>query len=133
VSELKESKGAESKVAYDELLGLCKTVVPMLKRIPRAAASQFARTWAQLLWEATKSGSLSAWAAFFMFPKAVLFAPPRGGKRFSKKRSMADLLLDRISKWSELWNEVKLRAVVVEVKSSKFVDPSAESLLIVKR
>ena len=73
--------------------------MPLLKRIPKAAASQFSRVWASLLLEATGNRSSSAWAAFFMFPKAVLLAPPRGGKKISKKRSLADLVLDRVSNW----------------------------------
>ena len=68
------------------------------------------------------SGSVEKWCSFFKFPKAVLLAPPRGGQAISKKRSQADLLLDRIRRWptekDSLWDEVKRRAGIAESKCS---------------
>jgi hypothetical protein len=58
-----------------------------------------------------------------MFPKAVLLAPPRSGRKISKKRSIADLVLRRINSWSSdrllLWEDVKSCAGVRAGKESE--------------
>jgi len=96
------------------LFELCQIDCPMLKVVPKPAASMFARTWAGLLQEATSSKLEARWADFFMFPKVVLLAPLRGGRRVSKKSSFADLVLGRIQRWTsdrdDLWQEVKKRS-----------------------
>ena len=94
------------------LLDLCQVDVPLIKFLPRPAASPFATAWAGLLRAAR---SLASWEAVFMFPKAVLLAPYRMGKKTMKKKgSMATQVLERIRRWScdreALWAEVLARA-----------------------
>src|SRR5689334_14881785 len=57
--------------------------------------------------------TVESWFDFFAFPKCVLLAPVRGGRRISKLQSHADLVSGRIALWSEqtrLWEEVMARA-----------------------
>ena len=55
-----------------------------------------------------------SWADFFRFPKCILLAPVRGGRRISRSQSLADLVASRIAKWSEskeeLWSSVLIRS-----------------------
>jgi len=99
----------------EELMGLCKIDVPLLKFLPRAAASPFSGAWARLFTDAGVTGSLASWKACFMFPKAVLLAPVRAGRRVSQKKgSLATQVLEKIQRFSSdrdsLWSEVLERA-----------------------
>jgi hypothetical protein len=100
----------------EALLDLCRIDVPLLlKYLPGPAASPFARAWASLFLEAYSKGTVECWRAVFMFPKAVLLAPLRMGKKVSNRQgSLATQVLDRLRRWSsdraELWAEVLARA-----------------------
>ena len=78
VGEGQEYKAVELS---KELLELCRVDVPLLKFLPRPAASPFTRAWEGLLRDACSTRSLASWEAVFMFPKAVLLAPFRMGQR----------------------------------------------------
>jgi hypothetical protein len=111
------------------LLSICMTDVAMLKRLPNATESVFAATWASLLNEALYTGDKADWWYYFAFPKAILLAPPRGGKRISKKRSYTQLIYGRIQTWREgvvgielLWSKVVKAAEIRKAKG-----PSAQS------
>jgi hypothetical protein len=111
-------EGQEGKAVNElskELLELCRVDVPILKFLPRPAASPFTRAWGGLFWEACSTRSLASWEAVFMFPKAVLLTPFRMGKKTLKRKgSMATQVLERIRRWSSdrvaLWAEVLARA-----------------------
>ena len=91
------------------LMELCKFDVPLLKRVPTDEASHFATVWGRLLDEAVYSGSEVAWSEFFLFPKVILWAPPRGGHRLAKKASHLE---SRLRRWPaeccgwRLWREL---------------------------
>ena len=92
-----------------------RVYVPLMKYLPRPAASPFTKTWESLFLEAYSSHSLASWQACFMFPKAVLLAPARMGQKVKKKNgSMATKILERIERWKTereaLWAEVLARA-----------------------
>ena len=69
---------------------------------------------AGLLNDALDRKDTGSWADFFRFPKCILLAPVRGGRRISRSQSIADLVASRITKWSEsreeLWEAVLLRS-----------------------
>jgi hypothetical protein len=104
----------------EDLLNICRLDTPMLRRIPRRASSAFAKKWADLLQEAMLVRTEITWARFLQFPKAVLLAPSRGGKRISRKANMGDVVLARIEAWTasfeELWSAVKSRSGQREFK-----------------
>src|ERR1044071_10339331 len=56
----------------------------------------------------------STWADFFRFPKCILLAPVRGGRRISRSRSKADLVNSRLTSWPDqkiaLWEAVLARS-----------------------
>jgi hypothetical protein len=85
----------------------------MMKDVPKREQSQFAAKWGRLLGEAMHSGRPEEWFDFFSFPKCILLAPVRGGKRISKSRSLADLVHGRLAQWEtgkkELWEAVRSR------------------------
>ena len=83
--------------------------VPLLKVIPKREAALFARLWSGLLHEALERKDEESWADFFRFPKCVLLAPVRGGRRVSRSQSLADLVNTRLTGWSEkaiMWEAV---------------------------
>jgi len=107
----------ESKVAtvYDkQLLAICFTNAPLLKTIPKREAALFAREWSSLLNECLVKKDSTSWVDFFRFPKCILLAPVRGGRRISRSKTMADLVNERIKKWAEgreaLWQDVISRS-----------------------
>ena len=59
---------------------------------------------------------MGSWADFFRFPKCVLLAPVRGGRRITRSQSLADLVNTRLSSWSEkkdiLWQAVLGKASI---------------------
>ena len=107
----------EAKVAsvYDkQLLAICFTNAPLMKSIPKREAPLFARLWGGLLHDALEKKDAGSWADFFRFPKCVLLAPVRGGRRISHSQSLADLVNSRLTNWSEqkelLWEAVLARS-----------------------
>ena len=88
---------------------------PLIKRVPNSQRSNFATAWGRLLDAAVSSKQEAAWSEFFLFPKCILWAPSRGGKRIAKKGNMADLVRARISKWTAgekdgLWKDAVERS-----------------------
>jgi hypothetical protein len=100
--------------AFVSLLEVCKTDLPLFKRLPASVASSFATTWGQLLDEAVYSRSEAAWSEFFVFPKAIMWAPPRGGQRLAKKAKHGGAIASRLARWPagrhELWQEAVERS-----------------------
>ena len=92
---------------------ICKTDTPLFKRIPTDEASNFATIWGRLLDEAVFSRSEAAWSNVFIFPKCILWAPPRGGQRLAKAKR-AGVVKSRLRRWAterkELWKEVVERS-----------------------
>ena len=87
---------------YDSrLLSICFANAPQLKSVPKREASLFAKTWAGLLCESLQRKECEPWADFFRFPKCILLAPVRGGRRISRSQPITDLVTSRIAKWSE--------------------------------
>jgi hypothetical protein len=84
-----------------------------MKDIPRRQAALFARTWGSLLKDALDRGTPEAWFDYASFPKCILLAPIRGGKRISRVQSRADLVHSRLVTWfdqkSVLWQGVLAR------------------------
>jgi len=85
-----------------------------MKQIPKREASLFSKTWSSLLDEALQLSDPASWFNFFSFPKCILLAPIRGGKRISKSRSQADVVHDRLVQWgndgrNSLWHAVVAR------------------------
>ena len=72
---------------------------PTLKLIPRRAVGQFARVWGALLIKAVATANHEHWFSALAFPRCVLVATRRGGKRVT--RSVTQMILDRIRRWSE--------------------------------
>ena len=106
----------EQKVAvvYDkQLLSICFTNAPLLKVIPKREAGWFARTWSGLLLDALDKRDVGSWFDFFRFPKCILLAPVRGGRRVSRSQSIADLVHARLKSWpaekDTLWESVLVR------------------------
>jgi hypothetical protein len=110
-------------------MDICKLDTPLVKRIPNSQRSSFATTWGKLLDDAVHSGQMGPWTDFFMFPKCILWTPVRGGSRLSKKRSMADLVKSRITKWKTdpeaLWKDVVARSAKTHLVSPE--PPRAKS------
>ena len=112
------AQGQEVKCArafFVPLMDICRIDTPVLKRVPNAQRSNFATTWGRLLQAAVDSKQEAAWSEFFVFPKCILWSPTRGGKRLSKKASMADVVKARMVKWSAgekegLWQDVLKRS-----------------------
>jgi hypothetical protein len=97
------------------LMDICKIDTPIIKRVPNAQRSNFASFWGRLLDQATFSKQEAAWAEFFLFPKCILWAPGRGGKRLAKKTNMAELVRSRLERWDAgekeaLWLEAVARS-----------------------
>ena len=93
------------------LMEICKVDTPLFKRIPTDEASNFATVWGRLLDEAVFSRSEAAWSEFFLFPKVILWAPPRGGQRLAKKAKHSGVVKSRLRRWpaerKELWDEAR--------------------------
>ena len=78
---------------YDpQLLAICFTNAPLMKVVPKREAALFSRLWSGLF-EAMERKDVVSWADFFRFPKCVLLAPVRGGRRITRSQSLADLVL----------------------------------------
>ena len=84
-----------------QLLSICYADVPLMKDIPRRQAPLFARTWSSLLNEALARNTPTAWFEYACFPKCILLAQIRAGKRISRSQSRADLVNSRLVSWSE--------------------------------
>jgi hypothetical protein len=102
--ELKVIERTEIKSVMDikedpfvPLLEICKLESPVLKMIPKPAASLFAKTWSSLLLRAVASKRESHWSDFFLFPRVVLLAPKRGGRRISRRETLAEMVLQRMT------------------------------------
>jgi hypothetical protein len=110
------SQDAKSSPAFFvPLMVICKVDTPVVKRVPNAQRSNFATAWGRLLDEAVVSTQEAAWSEFFLFPKCILWTPVRGGKRGAKKANMAELVRDRLARWSagekqQLWKDAEKRA-----------------------
>ena len=56
---------------------------------------------------------VGSWVDFFRFPKCILLAPVRGGRRVSRSQSLADLVHARLDSWPMekeiLWESVLVR------------------------
>ena len=85
---------------------------PTLRLIPRRALGQFARVWGSLLLKAVATATHENWFSALAFPRCVLVATPRGGNRVT--RSVTQVVLDRIRRWSEdprsVFAEAQLRS-----------------------
>jgi len=85
---------------------------PTLRLIPRRALGQFARVWGALLLKAVATATHENWFSALAFPRCVLVATPRGGNRVT--RSVTQVVLDRIRRWSEdprsVFAEAQLRS-----------------------
>ena len=106
--------GATPSVCYEKLLELCQVDVPLLKFLPEKPLP-FSAAWARLFIEACTTRSLASWKSCFMFPKAVMLAPVRAGRRVvQKKGSLATQVLEKIQRFTSdresLWKEVLDRA-----------------------
>ena len=89
-------------IVYDkQLLAICFTNAPLLKVIPKREAAWFARMWSGLLHDAMEKRDVGSWVDFFRFPKCILLAPVRGGRRVSRSQSIADLVHARLRSWPE--------------------------------
>ncbi|XP_062510283.1 uncharacterized protein LOC134186046 [Corticium candelabrum] len=91
----------------NEIISLPVTTV---MHIPHSARSELAEVFAAELKHASVDG-LWGFARFFLFSKAVLRCPPRGGKK--KQVIVKTILLSRIRRWKEgdlvsLWEEARL-------------------------
>ena len=110
-----EAKSARSFTV--PLMDICKLDTPVVKRIPQSQQSAFATVWGRLLRDAVASKQLGDWSDVFIFPKCVLWSPVRGGKRLAKKGKFADVVRDRLKRWSTdregLWKEVVQRSTRV--------------------
>ena len=107
-------RSSSSNPALDsQLLSICYADVPLMKDIPRRQAPLFARTWSSLLNEALARNTPTAWFEYACFPKCILLAQIRAGKRISRSQSRADLVNSRLVSWSEnksaLWQGVLSR------------------------
>ena len=87
VREFKSVEGKEIRF-IDSLMELCRVNAPLIKQLPKSAVAVFAKTWAGLFMEATSTHSVASWRGVFLFPKAVLLAPVRGGRRISRRSSL---------------------------------------------
>jgi hypothetical protein len=99
---------------YDrELMAICFTNAPLMKAIPKREVALFARMWSGLLHQALERKQVSEWVDFFRFPKCILLAPVRGGRRISRSQSLADLVNSRLIGWTErkevMWQDVLSR------------------------
>ena len=93
----------------DEIISLPVTTVV---HIPRSVRPELGKILAKELKHASKDG-LWGFARLFLFPKAVLRCPPRGGRK--KRVVVKAVLLSRIRRWLEgdfvsLWEEARLDA-----------------------
>ena len=100
---------------YDrQLMAICFTNVPLMKVIPKREAALFARLWSGLLHDALEKKDVASWVDFFRFPKCVLLAPVRGGRRVSRSQSLADVVNARLTGWTEkkdvMWEAVIARS-----------------------
>ena len=91
----------------NEIISLTVTTV---MHIPRSVCPELAEVFAAELKHASVDG-LWGFARFFLFSKAVLRCPPRGGKK--KRVIVKTILLSRIRRWKEgdlvfLWEEARL-------------------------
>ena len=98
---------------HQALLELCKLGTPIVKRVPKQVLPLFAKGWAELLWAAVTQKTLGAWWSFLAYPRVVLLARKRGGKKLKEKHSLASMIQVRIQSWPyrtrELYNEVRDR------------------------
>lgn len=82
------------------LLSICSLTTPMLKYVPKRVAALFAHTWAGLLHGALESPlDPGMWFLFFIFPRVVLLAPRRGGRKVSRGSNLTDVVRSRVLDW----------------------------------
>ena len=99
----------------DELPSMAEVVAAparTLKRVPFAARATWAQVFTRALAAAATYNSDEAWLEVLMLAKAVLLAPPRGGKK--NKRAAAAFTLERLSRCEaghreSLWEDVMAR------------------------
>ena len=94
------------------LMDICKLDTPLAKRVPNSQRATFFGNWGTLLRKAMcaePERQYPAWCEWAMYHKAILWTPPRGGSRLAKKARYADLVRDRMRRWTEdrekLWEE----------------------------
>lgn len=117
-------------------MSICVVDVPLMKDVPKRQQCDFAAKWSDLLSAALSKQSAESWFDFFVFPKCILLAPPRGGKRLSKSRSRADIVQSRLSQWEagnqgDLWKAVLARGA--QRKPPKFADRDREDTYTLER
>jgi hypothetical protein len=109
------SKFARGPRLHIPLLDICKLNTPLVKRVPNSQRSSFAVEWGRLLSQALADELEVSWSEFFTFPRCILWSPPRGGRRVTKKAKFNEVVKARLTKWSkggqqELWAEVVKRS-----------------------
>jgi hypothetical protein len=118
---------ADPRKAYEILLETCKVDTPIVRKVPKLVLSQFAKTWGGLLEVALKERSVKAWRQFLVFPKVILLAPLRGGKKLTKNQSLTNLFKARLDSWftrtDELWEEVVKRFAYRDCQEAKKKTP----------
>ena len=114
---LQAMSGLEQKqeqLFFVPLMEICQLNSTLLERIPNSQRSEFATVKGRLLHDDVDSGHLSQWSQFFMFPKCIFWSPVRGGKRLSKRTTVAQMVSTRIEKWKidrkALWKDVQTRS-----------------------
>ena len=110
------------------LMDICKLDTPLAKRVPNSQRATFFGNWGKLMQQAMRAEperQYPAWCEWAMYHKAILWTPPRGGARLAKKARYADLVRDRMRRWTEdrekLWEETVHRSKTREVPTP--VDP----------
>ena len=96
--------------------------------LPRPQLANFATHWGRLLNEAITVRSQTCWSEFFMFPKVILWAPMRGGRRISKTKPQATVVAQRLRDWDEgekspLWKAAVDRSRKRQYQEAKQREP----------
>jgi hypothetical protein len=79
------------------LMEICKLSTPLVKRVPNSQRASFAVEWGRLLSQALEDELEVSWSEFFVFPRCILWSPPRGGKRVTKKAKFNDVVKSRLA------------------------------------
>ena len=97
----------------------CK--VGVLEHVPKPCRHSWAQILTRALARACTNNTVEAWTEFLMLPKAVLLAPPRGGKKH--KQTAAAFTADRLCQWEagergSLWESLPSPANRMRSKTS---------------
>ena len=116
-------------------MDICRLDTPLLKRLPLSQKTLFASTWAKILDDAVLSGSEADWSSFFVFPKCILWAPVRAGR---KVIPVSGTVARRLARWptekAQLWEAVversRRRELDVSGPKSKLPDAKKEKRVV---